>query len=788
MILSYIKIALRTFARNKLYVFINVTALSVAMACGILAYVNFDYSRSFDTFHKNLDHLYVLRSVPAKDRGQNHMGITPRPLGPALVKDVPEVQAMSRIVFAWSALKVGDKVFNEAVYYVDKDFLNMVTFPAIDGTTAAVRDPSSIVLTAKTAEKLFGTTAILGQTVTLHNGDGTDKQFRVGAVLKDIPSNSSIQFSALLPYKALDNAAKEDLDWNTWSHETILRLDSPDAVRKVEARLDGYVKHQLAVTPDLPLSSMYLEPMRDVSSDSRDLVNDIFKEGMHPAAVVAPTLTAILLLLTACINFMNTTLAFFSIRLREVGIRKVLGGLRRQLVVQFIGENLLLCAVAMTIAIALAMIAVPAYSSLWPDWQFTLSFSQNWGLFLFLALLLVGMSVASGAYPSLYISGYSPVSILAGRQRFRGNNWLMRSILVFQFSLSALTVLTGIAFTDNADFISKFDLGFDTQKSIVVPLQGTPTFERLRNEALQDPLIRSVAGARHVVGYNQSMMTARVGDTERRVAILAGDEQYLNTLGMKLIEGRPFDRNLQSDRDRGLIVSRKFAKEFGWEHPIGQQVFVDSIPYTVIGEMENVYNRSVWRPLQPTALKFAGDDQFRYLIASASGSNVIEASDHLRELWRKVAPNTPYAGFYGTDALAGAIAVSANIKLIFLYVSGIAIAIAAMGLFALSSLIIVRRTKEIGIRKVMGASVLGLIGLLNSQIAWVLFLSSALAGVGGYFLINPFLDSLYAYHIQLQPVHYLVAAGLVVFIGFLTVMSQTVKVATGNPAESLRYE
>ena len=322
----------------------------------------------------------------------------------------------------------------------------------------------------------------------------------------------------------------------------------------------------------------------------------------------------------------------------------------------------------------------------------------------------------------------------------------------------------------------------------MVPLQGTGTFERLRNEALQDPFIRSVAGARHVVGYNQSTYTAKVGDTERRVAILAGDEQYLTTLGMKLVKGRPFDKNIQSDRDEALIVSRKFAREFSWEDPIGQRVFVDSIPYTVIGLMEDVYNRSVWRPLQPTALKFAKPDEFRYLIASASGSNVVEASDHLKKMWQKVAPNTPYDGFYGTDALAGAIAVSRNIKLVFLYVSGIAIAIAAMGLFALSSLIIVRRTKEIGIRKVLGASVPGLIGLLNSQIAWVLLISSILAGIGGYFLINPFLDSLYAYHIHLEAIHYVIAAGIVVLIGFITVITQIVKVATGNPVESLRYE
>ncbi len=788
MISTYLKVAVRSFAANKLYSFINVFALSVAMTCGIVAYVNFDFARSYDRFHEHYDDLYVFRSVTAVDRGQNHLGITPLPLGPTLKKDFPSINKMSRIVFAWNPLQVGDKVLNEATYYVDADFLDMFTFPIVAGEKNVLGDKSKIVLTRKTANRYFGEENPIGKVMTLQSGGKQSGEFLVGAVIEDIPSNSSLQFDVLLPYISLPDVNRADVDWNEWSHETIVQIDDPAVVQKVKEKLDEYVERQNAVNPELPISLIYMEGMPEVASNSRSLSNDILKEGMHPAAVLGPTVTSILLLLTACINFMNTSLAFYAGRLKEVGIRKVLGSVRSQLVVQFIGENLILCAFSLIVAVGLAEIFVPAYGNLWPEWDLTLSYADNWGLFAFLAILLVMMSVLSGAYPSLYVSRFSPVTILTGRQRLGGKNWLIQSILTFQFALSALTVLAGIVFTDNADFLQKLDLGFESRQTIAVPMQGTNSFEALRNAALQNPAVLRVEGTRHLIGYSQSTLTARSGDLERRVATFKCGIDYLSVINLKLVQGREFDRRLTTDLDDAVIVTRKFAKEFQWDQPIGQRVMLDSVQRTVIGVVDDFYNRGVWRPLQPGAFLLADSKEFRYLVVRAEFANLSEVNTFLADAWHRIAPNLPYEGFYGSELVANAVTVSSTIRLVFLYVSGVAIAIAAMGLFALSSLIIVKRTREIGIRKVLGAPVFHIIKLLNRQIAIVLVLSGILATLGGYFTIGIFLDSLFAYHVELQPWHCFMAAGVVFFIGLVTVSSQVFRVATSNPAESLKYE
>jgi len=249
-----------------------------------------------------------------------------------------------------------------------------------------------------------------------------------------------------------------------------------------------------------------------------------------------------------------------------------------------------------------------------------------------------------------------------------------------------------------------------------------------------------------------------------------------------------FDKTFRSDQDEAIIVTQKFAREFQWEEPVGQRVQIDSVMYTVIGVVEDFYNRSVWNPIQPSAFLVAKEEEFRYILVRARTAKLRAVSEYMTEAWRAVAPNVPFEGFYGSDAVRNAVEVSSSIRKVFLAVSGAAIAIAAMGLFALSSLIIVKRTKEIGIRKVLGAPVGHIVNLLNRQIAIVLVISGLIAAVSGSFMIDMFLGSIFAYHVELQAWHLAMAGGIVFFIGLITVSSQVYRVALANPVECLKYE
>ncbi|MGH7450324.1 MAG: FtsX-like permease family protein, partial [bacterium] len=538
--------------------------------------------------------------------------------------------------------------------------------------------------------------------------------------------------------------------WAEWAHETFIQLASAAEIAAISQQLDRYVAAQNAASPDWQIARLYFDPFTQAAQRARGLTNDILKEGVHPAAVLAPSIISVLLLLTACFNFMNTSLAFSALRLKEVGVRKVLGGVRRQLIAQFIGENMLLCIIALLVAIGLAEWLVPAYSNLWTDFDLVLDYRENWGLLAFLIALLAFISFAAGAYPALYVSAFNPVAILKGKQQLGGANWLMRSILTFQFALSTMTIIAGIVFTHNARFFEQLDLGFDAEQTIAVPLQNANVYMAYRNAVEQNPSIISVSGTRHQVGYNQAGLLAESENIRHQVAMLSVGAEYLETMGMQLMQGRNFDPSLATDKDLALIVNEKMARDFNWRDPLGKQVNIDSVRYTVIGVVKNFYNRSVWRPMQPCALRLTDPEEFRYLVVRTDLRNVVATNEFLRETWQHLAPNVPYEGFYQDEMLAEAVQVNASIKLVFIYISFAAIAIAAMGLFALSSLIIVKRTKEIGIRKVLGASVAHVVQLLNRQIMAVLVVAAILAVLGGYFSLEPLMDSIFAYHIHLQ--------------------------------------
>ncbi len=789
MLKNYLKIALRNLLANKLYAVINVVALSVAMACAVVAYLNYDYSRSFDRFHENAGRIFVARStIAVNDREQNY-GITPLPLGPALARDFAQVQNMARVVYSLSAFEYGDKIFNEVTYYVDESFFEMFTFPLKLGSRETIRDKSKLIISEALALKYFGEEDPLGKQISIHYSSGKTRDFFVGGVFQKIPANSSLQFDVLISRAVLAEVSEKPQErWAEWAHETFIQLAPPAEIAAISQQLDRYVAAQNAASPDWKITRLYFDPFTQAAQRARALTNDILKEGVYPAAVLAPSIIAVLLLLTACFNFMNTSLAFSALRLKEVGVRKVLGGVRRQLVAQFIGENLLLCTIALLIAIGLAEWLVPAYSNLWTDFDLVLNYRENWGLLAFLIGLLAFMSFAAGAYPALYVSAFSPVAILKGKQQLGGANWLMRSILTFQFALSTVTIIAGIVFTHNARFFEQLDLGFDAEQTIAVPLRDANVYAAYRHAVEQNPSIISVSGTRHQVGYNQAGLLAESESVRNQVGVLSVGAEYLETMGMQLVQGRNFDPNLATDIDQALIVNEKMAADFNWSEPLGKQVTIDSVRYTVIGVAKNFYNRSVWRPMQACALRLTNPEQFRYLVVRTDLQNVTAANDFLRETWQRLAPNVPYAGFYQDEVLAEAVQVNASIKLVFIYISIAAIAIAAMGLFALSSLIIVKRTKEICIRKVLGASVAHVVQLLNRQIMIVLVVAAVLAAVGSYFSLEPLMSSIFAYHVNLQAWHFVLAGAIVFMIGLVTVSSQVYRVATANPVEALRYE
>lgn len=787
---NYFKIAYRNLLKNKLYSFINIFGLSVAVAFCIVAYLNHDYNVSFDMFHQNAPEIYRLKTVRMQNGRERVWGYAPRPLGPALTQDFPFIKKAVRLTIATVVFKSGDKIFNESVLHVDPEFFEMFSFPLKYGDQNVLRDKNKIVLSAALALKYFGAENPIGKQVTMRYRDGQPREFFVGAVAQKVPDNSSIQADVLASLELLLDAGIDKAnDWTDWAHITFVQTADPNPMAGLAQKMDKYLAvHNAEIAPDMQIKRFAIEPLQGMAMRARDVRFDILKEAMHPAGIMAPSVIAVLLLLMACFNYINTAIAYSSQRLKEIGIRKVIGGFRRQLIWQFLGENLLLCAIALALGIALAEIFVPAYDALWTYFELTLDYAQNRGLLLFLAGLLLFLGLVAGTYPAFYVSAFHPVAILRGKQKFGGTSWLSRALLTFQFTISILTVIAGIVFVQNAGFLRDFDLGYGKDLVVVVPLREAKYYEPYKNAIAQNPELVSIGAAMNHVGYNWGGATVAHASQKIDASMLSVGYNYLETMQVRLAQGRMFDENLPTDLQEAVIVNQKLAAEFGWDSPIGQTVSLDTLRYTVIGVVEDFYNDGVWRPITPCLFRMAPPANLRHIAVRVPVENLTATNEFLRATWTRVVPDLPYEGFYQNEVMAEAIEVSDNIKTMFIYISVLAMVIAAMGLFALVALNLARRTKEIGIRKVLGATMANIMNLVNKEFVRLLLAATILASGAGYFAMQALLQSIYAYHVGFSALPFLLGGAIVFALAALTVGSQVFKVATANPVEALRYE
>lgn len=788
---NYLKVAIRNLLSNKLYAFINILGLGVAIAYCVVAYLNHTYNYEYDGFHQNAGKIFRAKTLRVLTDHEERLGIAPRPLGPALAADFSAVENSVRLTTAGAVFKVGENVFNENILHADPSFFEMFTFPLKYGSPDVLQDKSKIVLSEEMALKYFGEENPLGKQITARYGDGKTREFFVGAVAEKIPDPSSIQFDALAALDVLvDVGSDKPDDWADWAHAVFVQVSDAKQIENIENHLTPYVAAHNAAAPDFQIARMYFDSLKNLGRNawSEDLESDILKRAMHPAGMISPSIIAVLLLLMACFNYINTSIAFSSKRLKEIGVRKVIGGGRRQVIVQFMSENLLLCMLALVLGVALSEIFVPIHDNMWEYFELTLDYSKNLGLLAFLAGLLLFIGIVAGGYPAFYISAYQPVAILRGKQKFGGASMLSRVLLAFQFTVSILTVIGSFVFVKNADFLKNFDLGYNRDQAIVVPLADAKNYEPFRNAIEKNSGLVSVAGSRQHVGRNWYTRTIESAAVQTRADILAIGDEYLDTMKLRLVSGREFDKNFRGDVDASIIVNQKLVREFGWGDGLGQTVTLDSVRYSVIGVVEDFYNNGVWGQIKPCIFRLAKPEDFRYLVARIQANDMKAMNELLRSEWQRVVPDFPYEGFYQDEVMAEAISVSESIKTMFLYISVLAIVIAAMGLFALVSLNIARRTKEIGIRKVLGASMLSIVRLLNKEFVRLLIASALVASIAGYFSVQALLKSIYAYHVGFSLVPFVVAGLSVFVIAFLTVGSQVVKVATANPVDSLRYE
>jgi ABC-type antimicrobial peptide transport system permease subunit len=791
MLKSYLLVTFRNLWKNKVFTLINIIGLGIALSVCIVAFFNHMFNYEFDRTHENFDKIYRVTCFRDMQGREQEYGIVPATLGLVVKKDIPGIEKAARLMRSGSPVKEGDDIFPTQISYVDPEFLEIFTFPILNGEKKSLEKQGNVLISRKMASTLFGDEYPVGKTISIVNDSNKEFTYTVGAVFEDLPENSSFRIDILTH---LDNFLLmwnvKDADWKVWTNAFFIQVADRSMLSLVVQSLKSYLPVQNLAREDFKINRFNLVPLDDVGENSRTIWSSGLFPSLHPAALISPPVMALFILLIACFNFANTSIAKFSKRLKEIGLRKTFGGQRRQLVTQFMLETMIICFLALLVGIALAGFLVPAYSSLWSYMSIELTFSRYGFFWVFVILLLLLTGFIAGVYPALYVSSFSPVNVMKGASPFRGSGKLSSILLTLQFSISVTALVMGIVFARNADFQRTIDLGYDRNEIIVLPI-AQDLFTSFRNEIRTNPRIISAEGTQNHIGYGNYRRPIKDNEKQLEVDVLDIGPGYSQTMGLRLVEGRLFDElRLAADRSgNSIMVNQKFVDDFGWKDAIGKTVTLyDTTKLTVIGVVENFYLYGVWQAIEPLMLRISGTDQYGIMAIRAKTEDLPGVLEYLTSKWKSMSTNFIFGGRLQNDLMQEGQDINGSIMKVNIFLAVVATLLSLIGMYNLVSLDIIRRTKEIGIRKIQGAPVPLLMFLVSRKFLIVLLIASILGCVGGYYLSNMLMDSIWDYFVAINMGTLLLAASVMLFATTFTIVFKIGKAALLNPVVSLKYE
>lgn len=788
---SYFKLGFRNALRNKLTSGVNLFGLSLALGVAISAFAFVDYMKNMDTFHINRDRVYQITSLMksgSQDLNSDNWSATPMLLGPELKEDNSAVEAYARIKRQIGAMRYNDIVFNESVWFVDPAFMEMFTYPILYGNPKALERPNDIIITKQISEKYFGKINPVGQTFSIKFSDGSKEDFTVGAVLDEFPGNASIRFSNLISIRAYEHLQlRSDVDWSDVTDATFAMLKEGHAVSELAPSMNKYKEFQNRANPDLPTQEFRFYSLKLLSQKNNEIYQD-FAGGAHPAGLIGLSVIAMMLLLLACFNYMNIAVATVSTRLKEIGIRKVVGGRKKEIVIQFLVENMVLCIGALVIGTLLAhLFFMPGLNTLFPIY---ISFSTVvlTDLIIFLVVILLFVGLVSGSYPALYISSFQPVRILRGNEKFGQKSIFSKSLLTIQFILAFTTIIGCFVFINNSLSLKNKDWGYDHAQNYIIPATNYETYLALRDYASQNKNVMSYAGTLNRIGRGYDHTTITYNSEAHPAIHFQVGFNFLETMNLRLKAGRFFDEKIQSDKTESVVINTLFAEEMGWDTPIGQSFEYDSVKRFVIGVVEKFYYDDFYATVDPVFFSIAPEESLKYLAVKVQAGSLKSTEEYFKEGWRKIAPDDPFAGYYQDSVFEGFhLDNNANVKLL-AFISGVTIVLACMGLFGLVTYSIARRMKEFSIRKVFGANVRHIFRLMNSDYIWMLTISFVIGAPLGFILMNNLINIIYPEPVPADAKPFLLGIIIMTVTIAITVATQITRVIKNNPAQTLRNE
>lgn len=785
MLTNYFRLAWRHLQANKIVSFINMFGLSIAIACSITVFLFLQNYQALDDFHEHGERIFMVEYVTEENGEPQAWGNPPAPIAEAMQADIPQVERTVRIQYEGVRIFQQENVFNELLTYADSGFFDMFTFPLQYGDPAALTDPSAIILSAEMAKKYFPDEIPIGRTITLVTGNLERKQFIVQGVAKPFPNNTGFYFQFLTGYHVVHERLKS-AGWDSRSRGIFVQLHQPEDAKAVSTQIQRYLPIFNANNPETPISAFVLDNLRHPAPKAYNVINRP-AEVLHPALTLVFSLIALAMMALSCFNYVNISLGAASRRLKEIGVRKVLGGLRRQLIGQFMAENLLLCFAALVFGLMLTEIVfIPLLNEIMVL-KIALSFAGNATLWLFLVALLAFTALASGAYPALYISAFRPVAILAGKLKFNSKNVFRRGLLAIQFGLAFFAIIVTVVLLTAARQWENVSWGYDPRDTVVVQLTESRQFDLLKNELLKSAAVQGIAGSANHVGQSFRRENIEFGMEKQQIFCFDVGPDYPQVLGLDLRAGRFFDPMRRVEDETAVVVNEAFVRKQDWQQPVGKQVRIAQQDYTVIGVVGDfkIFGSGAVLP----ALFFRAEpSKYSYLIARFANLDDRQIGQDIEQAWQQLFPNVPANHFLQSNVFEGFYRAFRNVSNTFGYVAGLALLIACMGLYGLASQHFSRRLKEMGIRKLLGAPVAQIVLLVNREFGVLLVLAGVFASVLCFIGITILVQFAEEFTGPFQPGigPFFLANVLVLLTAALAVGQQSWQVAKVNLAEVLK--
>jgi ABC-type antimicrobial peptide transport system permease subunit len=786
---SYLKIAVRNIFRDKGNSIINISGLALGMACFILLILLVQDELSFDRFHEHGDDIYRVIIVQEKEGENIQVALTQAPLAPALQRDFPPVVQAACFNYAGGGLVThGDKSFEENYFaFTDPSFFTMFSFPFKKGSpAAALTDPLSVVLSQRTAQKYFGDQDPMGK--ILHVKDIASLTV-TGVIENTVNSHIDLQF--VVSNRLFARYGVDITRWNQLNYTTYVRLQAGMNPQTAIEQISGYLKSSRIYGPETR-QRLTLQPLKRIYLYS-DYAYDVKAKTSSITLIYILSLMAFFILIIACINFMNLTTARSAGRMKEVGLRKVVGASRKQLILQFLGESVIMSLIALFFAVLVVELALPHLNALtFKKLAFYHAPAAGWFLWVIGIAIITG--IIAGSYPAFFLSSFEPVNVLKGVQtKSPGASALRKILAIGQFTFSIILIIATVVLFRQLHFMRRAQLGYDRENLVCLRMNAEikKKYPAVKNRLPGHPGITSVTACMNLPtwsGPSTAVSDWEGRDSNKKITMYHGsvDYDYFKTFKMDILEGRSFSPEFPGDPAGALIVNQEAVKDMELENPIGTRMTMGETRGTIIGVVKNYNFDNLRNKIKPLVLKLAPGET-RFMIIRVNPRQINEALAFMEKQWKTFSPGYPFKYFFLDDRLNSLYAIEMNIGKVITVFTILAIFISSMGLFGLASFTTQQRTREVGIRKVFGASASNITRSLSREfLKWVL-LANAIAWPVALAALGKWLQN-YAYRIHIS-IWLLVLSGMAALVIVLaTVSYQVIKTAGANPAAALRHE